>query len=76
MRSITSFWSGSIKYIFRTAEEKPHIFYSLLLGSLGPIIFLFVPPIRKKLGYLPPEPIPRTYPLPKRKREVLEGYDD
>ncbi|EMR08020.1 hypothetical protein PNEG_03462 [Pneumocystis murina B123] len=76
MPSITSFWSGSIKYIYQTAEEKPHIFYSFLLGSLGPIIFFLVPPIRKKLGYVPPEPIPRTYQLPKRKREILEGYDN
>ncbi|QSL67094.1 hypothetical protein MERGE_001481 [Pneumocystis wakefieldiae] len=76
MRSITSFWSGYMKYIHRTAEEKPHIFYSLLLGSLAPIIFLVVPPIRRKLGYVPPEPIPKTYQLPKRKREPLEGYDD
>ncbi|CCJ31560.1 unnamed protein product [Pneumocystis jirovecii] len=58
------------------AEERPHLFYSFCLGSLGPIIFLIVPPIRKSLGYVPPEPIPKTYPLPKRKRETLKGYDD
>ncbi|KAG5437587.1 hypothetical protein PCANB_000622 [Pneumocystis canis] len=45
-------------------------------GILSPIIFLLVPPIRKKLGYIPPEPIPKNYPLPKRKREILQGYDD
>ncbi|KAG5518026.1 hypothetical protein PMAC_003210 [Pneumocystis sp. 'macacae'] len=76
MFSFRSFWSNSIKYAKWAAQERPHLFYSFCLGSLGPIIFLIVPPIRKRLGYVSPEPIPKTYPLPKRKRETLEGYDD
>ncbi|KAG4303938.1 hypothetical protein PORY_002682 [Pneumocystis oryctolagi] len=70
------FWSNFTKYTKSVAQEKPHLFYSFCLGSLGPIIFLIVPPIRKKLGYIPPEPIPKVYPLPKRKREIITGYDD
>ncbi|PVF98243.1 hypothetical protein CPB86DRAFT_385777 [Serendipita vermifera] len=64
--------------IFRTfAHESPVYFYSILLGSLGPVVVLTVPPIRRRLGYTPAEPIPTTYPLPKRERRpVSTDFDD
>jgi hypothetical protein len=38
------------------------LFYSVVLGSIGPVLVLTVPPIRERLGYRPPEFIPTTYP--------------
>ena len=38
------------------------LFYSVVLGAIGPVLAFAVPPIRERLGYRPPEPIPTTYP--------------
>ena len=46
----------------RQAHEAPVIFYSCVIGALGPVILVGVPPIRKSLGYKPSEFIPTTYP--------------
>ncbi|KAG8757811.1 hypothetical protein FRC14_001460 [Serendipita sp. 396] len=36
-----------------------------------------VPPIRRKLGYIPPEMIPSSYPVPGRgRRPVSNEFDD
>ncbi len=32
------------------------------MGAIGPVLAFTVPPIRERLGYRPPEPIPTTYP--------------
>src|SRR6266850_1521640 len=46
----------------RQAHESPVLFYSVALGSIGPVLAFTVPPIRERLGYRPPESIPTTYP--------------
>lgn len=46
----------------RQAHESPVIFYSCILGSIGPIMVLTVPPLRERMGYKPAEMIPSTYP--------------
>ena len=38
------------------------LFYSVVLGAIGPVIAFTVPSIRERFGYHPPEPIPTTYP--------------
>ncbi len=38
------------------------IFYSVVLGLIGPVMLVTVPPIRKSMGYRPGEPIPTSYP--------------
>ncbi|KAH9812091.1 hypothetical protein DFH28DRAFT_1130338 [Melampsora americana] len=65
-------------YLKRQAHENPAIFWSILIGSSGPILLATVPPIRRNyFGYRSPEPIPASYPLPKRLRDdQLSGYDD
>ncbi|EIW68681.1 hypothetical protein TREMEDRAFT_32065 [Tremella mesenterica DSM 1558] len=60
----------------RQAHESPVIFYSLVLGFVGPTMVLTVPPIRKSFGWKPAERIPTTYPLPNRPRRSVEGYED
>lgn len=44
------------------SHEKPAIFYSIVIGSIGPVMLVTVPPIRKRLGDGPRERIPLTYP--------------
>ena len=46
----------------RQAHESPVLFYSVVLGLAGPVLAFGVPPIRERMGYRPPEPIPTTYP--------------
>ena len=38
------------------------LFYSVVLGFVGPVLAFGVPPILERMGYRPPEPIPTTYP--------------
>ncbi|EGG06033.1 uncharacterized protein MELLADRAFT_87555 [Melampsora larici-populina 98AG31] len=60
------------------AHENPAIFWSIAIGSAGPVLLATVPPIRRNyFGYRSPEPIPGSYPLPNRSRDSqLSGYDD
>ncbi|KAH9015916.1 hypothetical protein EDB85DRAFT_1875431 [Lactarius pseudohatsudake] len=60
----------------RQAHESPVLFYSVVMGLVGPVLAFGVPPIRERMGYRPPEPIPTTYPIPKRPRRPLQGYED
>jgi hypothetical protein len=46
----------------RQAHESPVLFYSVVLGLVGPVLAFGVPPISERMGYRPPEPIPTTYP--------------
>ena len=46
----------------RQAHEQPVIFYSLVIGFIGPVLLVTVPPVRKSLGWRPAEPIPTSYP--------------
>lgn len=56
------FFSQPIRYLRWASFEKPAIFYSIVVGSLGPVIMVVVPPIRRRLGDGPRPPIPLTYP--------------
>lgn len=46
----------------RNAHENPVIFYSVILGCVGPVLVLTVPPIRERLGYKKAEMVPTSYP--------------
>ncbi|RPD56862.1 hypothetical protein L226DRAFT_574204 [Lentinus tigrinus ALCF2SS1-7] len=64
------------RYLQRQAHEQPVIFYSVIIGLIGPTMLVTVPPIRKSLGYKTPEPIPTSYPVPNRPRRPVQGYED
>ncbi|KAK7696404.1 hypothetical protein QCA50_001060 [Cerrena zonata] len=64
------------RYLQKQAHEQPVIFYSCVIGFAGPIMVITVPPIRKRFGWKPAEPIPTTYPIPNRPRRPLQGYED
>jgi hypothetical protein len=60
--STPQFWSTPLRYIRWASYEKPAILYSLIIGSMGPVALFGIPPIRRALGDVDPEPVPLTYP--------------
>ena len=56
------FWRQPLHYLRWASHEKPAIFYSIAIGTLGPLTLFVVPPIRHRLGDGPRETIPLTYP--------------
>ncbi|KAF2807228.1 NADH-ubiquinone oxidoreductase 9.5 kDa subunit [Mytilinidion resinicola] len=70
------FFKQPLRYMRWAAHEKPAIFYSLIVGSLGPVSMVTVPPVRRYFGDEDRPKIPLTYPIPKGPRQIPEGYDD
>ena len=56
------FWSTPLRYLRWAAHEKPAIFFSIIIGSTGPLFVAFGPPIRRYFGDVDPSPIPMSYP--------------
>ncbi|KIP04174.1 hypothetical protein PHLGIDRAFT_109905 [Phlebiopsis gigantea 11061_1 CR5-6] len=73
---VLSAFRHGYRYLQRQAHEQPVIFYSCVLGLIGPVMVITVPPIRETLGYKPIERPPTTYPLPNRPRVAVTGYED
>lgn len=57
-----SFWSTPLRYWRWASHERPAYFWSILIGSMGPVAMFTVPPIRRYFGDVDPEPIPLSYP--------------
>ncbi|KAG9011614.1 hypothetical protein FRB94_000774 [Tulasnella sp. JGI-2019a] len=60
----------------RHAHENPTIFWSCVLGAIGPVMAIAIPPIRQSWGWTRPEKVPTSYPVPKRARNPPAGYED
>ncbi|MCJ1356831.1 MAG: hypothetical protein MMC33_006827 [Icmadophila ericetorum] len=60
--SIPRFFRQPLRYLHWASIEKPAIFYSIVVGSIGPVMVFTVPPIRRYFGDGPKERIPLTYP--------------
>ncbi|KIM39873.1 hypothetical protein M413DRAFT_29040 [Hebeloma cylindrosporum] len=76
MSSIVAPFQRTYRYLQRQAHENPVIFYSVIIGSIGPVLAITIPPIRERYGYRPAEMIPTSYPLPNRPRRPTQGYED
>ncbi|KAL5476957.1 N19M [Sanghuangporus weigelae] len=77
LASLRTPFKATYRYFQRQAHENPVIFWSCVLGLTSPIFAFTVPPIRKHFfGYVPPPPIPTSYPLPQRARRPIQGYED
>ncbi|KAF8554415.1 N19M, NADH-ubiquinone oxidoreductase 9.5 kDa subunit [Imleria badia] len=77
MASIVSPFRRTYRYLQYLAHEQPVIFWSCVMGTAGPVLALTVPSIRQKyFGYVPAERVPTTFPLPKRPRRPIQGYED
>ncbi|OQV02089.1 hypothetical protein CLAIMM_07339 [Cladophialophora immunda] len=70
------FWGQPIRYLRWAAHEKPAIFWSCVIGGLGPATFVFIPPMRRYFGDQDPPRIPLTYPVPSGPRKIPTGFDD
>lgn len=57
-----TFWSSPVRYLKWASHEKPAIFFSVIVGCMGPASFFIIPPIRRIMGDQDPPPIPMTYP--------------
>jgi hypothetical protein len=62
MSTAPRFFQQPLKYLHWAAIEKPAIFYSLVIGGMGPVIAVAAPPIRNALGDRQRPQIPMTYP--------------
>jgi hypothetical protein len=62
MSTAPRFFQQPLKYMHWAAIEKPAIFYSLIIGGMGPVIAVAAPPIRNALGDRQRPQIPMTYP--------------
>jgi hypothetical protein len=56
------FWSTPFRYLRWAAHERPAYLGAVILGLSGPVFLTTIPPIRRALGDVDPEPIPMTYP--------------
>lgn len=56
------FWAGPLRYARWASREKPAYFWSVVIGSLGPVSLFVVPPMRRAFGDFDAPPIPLTYP--------------
>lgn len=60
--STPRFWRQPLRYMHWASIERPAIFWSCVVGSIGPVMVVTVPPIRRYFGDGPRPPIPMTYP--------------
>lgn len=67
------FFSTPLRYLRWASHEKPAIFYSMIIGTSGPVLLTVLPPIRRLFGDVDPEPIPLTYPS---KNGLLSSFPD
>ncbi|KAF2019775.1 hypothetical protein BU24DRAFT_419400 [Aaosphaeria arxii CBS 175.79] len=56
------FWNGPLRYLKWASVNKPAYFYSIIVGCIGPVMVVTVPPIRRYLGEEQIAKIPLTYP--------------
>jgi len=56
------FFQQPLRYLYWASIHKPAYFYSIIVGSVGPVLVVTVPPIRRYMGEEPIPKIPLTYP--------------
>ncbi|KAI5856506.1 hypothetical protein BZA05DRAFT_332675 [Tricharina praecox] len=70
------FWTTPIRYMRYSAHTSPAIFFSIAIGLACPLILLAVP-IRHRLGFNEAPHLPKSWPIPNRKREAVPAeFDD
>jgi hypothetical protein len=57
-----TFWSSPIRYLRWASHEKPALFYSIVIGAMGPVSLVVIPPMRRWAGDDDPPRVPLTYP--------------
>lgn len=62
MSAAPHFWSTPFKYCRWAAREKPALFWSVVIGGIGPVMIAPVRALRFRMGDFDPAPVPTTYP--------------
>ena len=57
-----TFWSSPVRYLRWAMHEKPAIFWSVVVGGMGPPLLYTLPSIRRRFGDVDPPPVPHSYP--------------
>jgi hypothetical protein len=56
------FFRQPLRYLKWASINKPAYFYSIIVGCIGPVLVVTVPPIRRYMGEEQIQKIPMTYP--------------
>ncbi|KAF2868168.1 hypothetical protein BDV95DRAFT_580366 [Massariosphaeria phaeospora] len=56
------FFKTPLRYLRWASINKPAYFYSIIIGCIGPVMMVVVPPVRTYLGDGRRPRIPMTYP--------------
>ncbi|GMM36910.1 hypothetical protein DASC09_042350 [Saccharomycopsis crataegensis] len=71
------YFKQPIRWMRYYAHNRPHLFFAVMLGAMGPVFLLGVGPLRRKYLYPDHTPLPQSYPVPKAPRNKdLKGFDD
>lgn len=62
MSAAPHFWSTPFKYCRWAARERPALFWSVIIGGIGPVMIYPGRALRYRLGDIDPPPVPSTYP--------------
>jgi hypothetical protein len=56
------FWSQPLRFLRWAAHDRPQYFYPTVIGAMGPVALVVVPPLRSYFGDHAAPRIPMTYP--------------
>ncbi|KAF2646211.1 hypothetical protein P280DRAFT_415249, partial [Massarina eburnea CBS 473.64] len=70
------FFKQPFRYIKWVSIHKPAYFYSIIIGTIGPVAVFVVPPIRRYIGDENRSKVPQTYPIPRGPRPRPSGFED
>lgn len=56
------FYKTPVRYLRWASVKKPAYFYSIIIGLMGPMFMIVVPPVRRWMGDGPRPKVPFTYP--------------
>lgn len=71
------YYKQPIRWLRYYSHTKPHLFYAVSLGLMGPAFLFAVTPLRRKYLFEDHVPVPTTYPIPNTPRnKELTGFDD
>ncbi|KAI9145924.1 hypothetical protein BKA69DRAFT_1121118 [Paraphysoderma sedebokerense] len=63
-------------WLKRKTIEQPVIVASFVIGAVGPLMVVTVPPMRRRFGWEPASQPPMSYPMPNRPRNPPAGFED
>lgn len=56
------FWHQPFRYLRYASHTKPALFWSIVLGAAGPVLFVGSIPVKRVMGIQNRPKVPATYP--------------